>query len=202
MSFGEIPLVGGGDFECFAVASNTAHLYAFLVKSLTGLFGEFIDLAERNAQLLAKQSPGRVLILGTTRAAEGQLYQNYFRQFQVSYQMPRHQSRYQHFIDQTKRGERVDRNYLLAHLFEDLSIHQNASNACTSSLTAVSHVFLACTELQEVFDETVIAALKQHGITLVDSQQLFADHLVSELLELQQKYQATGVRYRFLGWRF
>lgn len=177
--FGELPLIGSGDFERLAVASNTAHMYSTAIKSFLFSFSEFIDLANHNAVRLSLQSPTHVLIVGTQQAARSRLYQTYMESLDVSFSMPSNQTVYQHFIEQIKKGQEVSPVQFTQAVLEDAS-------QISKKESPISHVFLACTELSQAVDTSALSLFQKSKITVVDSLEMITQRLVKEVLAVQK----------------
>ncbi|MGI9278730.1 MAG: hypothetical protein ACR2PX_03760 [Endozoicomonas sp.] len=177
ISFGESPFLGQGNFDRYALASNTAHQYAKMVGVLVFNFAEFINLVERNTRRLKSLNPQGALILGTSQAASSQLYKPYLAAYNIPFAMPRRQSLFQHMIYEAKSGALVDPKLFHRAVFDEVRwLSENQFN--------VSHVFLACTELSLIKTEDSYRVLQEHDLILIDSQVLFSEHLSDELYQL------------------
>lgn len=131
------------------LCSNTAHMHISEART-------FMSTARHNVvnmvRVIAREialetlpaliSEKNVLVLGTTQAAKGRLYPNYFDRFGVSSILPESkQETIQHLIDETKAGRALEGSPInttqqLVDLFVELA-----------RKTKPSHMLLSCTEI-------------------------------------------------------
>lgn len=122
----------------FAVLSNTAHsnlktMQRYMDKSSPRL----MDLIELITVKISIDRPSKVLVLGTTRAAQSNLYPNYLKKRNIACKLPEKevQDKLQFYIDMIKAGKLEVNMECLNFLFKEIK-----HSGC-------SHVILACTEI-------------------------------------------------------
>lgn len=163
----------------FYMASNTAHLNIAYLKSLKVTHDEAIQhlpeqlVAQVKAHKLATNNPESVLILGTTQAWEGGLYDQLLTAAEVPYTrlaQPQEQIGIQDWINRVKAAP-------LDH--EEEAALKSYIEALAARYQTTS-ILLGCTELP-LGIESYLSELRAQGYSIYDSEDIFAAIIAQQL---------------------
>lgn len=157
------------------LASNTAHLHFGFInalgkKNLVNLTHYIADKAKDSVDIPS------VLILGTKAAKKATLYENLFQERSINYLTinQEEQEIVQEEINKTKMGKLEDGGEKLYDLI---------CNVIQRQKNSVNLLLLACTELSIAL-ESQKNKLEALGITILDSEELFAEKIANDIQNL------------------